>query len=125
MPKKSPTRNEYTPIPFNGFIDLNLTDAQLESQKAWKIDPETLLDGVLKLCEEGYAMKLRWDSYNECHQCTITPQSRDHAYAGWYLTGRGSSPEKAIKQCLWLHYHVLDTVWPVADNKPRRKDKFE
>jgi hypothetical protein len=125
MPKKSPDKRAYTPPVFRGFIDLPLTDAQLDAQKRWDVSDDALLDGLLKFTEEGYAVKFRWDSYNECHQATATPVDSAHSYAGWYLTGRGSAPIKALKQLLWLHYHVLDALWPVDNPVPKRKDKFE
>jgi hypothetical protein len=89
----------------------------LAGQKSWQVGPDDLFDGLLKFLEEGYSVKFRYDDHNQCHQASATGVALDHDYCGWHLVGRGSSPEKALKQLLYLHYHVWKRNWPLGGPK--------
>lgn len=121
MPKKQPLPQN-SPYPFHGFVDVRLTEQQLAGQKHWQVDSDVLLDALLKFVEEGFSVKFRYDGVNGCHQAAATGVDTAHDYCGWHLVGRGSSPEKALKQLLYIHYHLWEGVWPIGKPKQSRDD---
>lgn len=60
-------------------------------------------DALLKLCEEGYRVTLRYDDRSEAFACWVNPTGEDHPNNGLTLSGRGSSPLRALKQALYIH----------------------
>lgn len=122
MPKKTQQKAANQPYPFHGFVDVRLTEVQLAGQKKWEVSPEELLEGMLTLVEADYAVKFKWDSNNNCHQASLTGNGIDHEYCGWHLVARGSSPLKALKQLLYIHFKLWEGVWPLQAPKQARED---
>lgn len=106
--KKPSTVNGFTQ---SKFINYSLTDAQKKEIKAWSPTQEELDDLLNTLVEGDYKVTFSYDDYNECHSCAIVPKGEKHVNTGYILTGKGSTPFKALKQVSWIHFKVLDGAW--------------
>jgi hypothetical protein len=69
------------------------------------------MDAVHKLIESGYKTTLKWDDYNDCFGAFVIAEGRNPENTGMVLTGRGSTPLKALKQAMFKHYVVFDGSW--------------
>lgn len=102
------------------FIQFELDADQKRQCKAWLPDITLIDDGMLKACESGYKFSVKYDDYSSAYACWMQPTSADSPNAGYILSGRGSTPLKAIKQCLYKHHMVFegtwDTSWSKGDN---------
>ena len=96
---------------FKGFIQCDLTDKQKAALKASAFTLEDGDSAIAKLNEQGYKFGLSYDSYNSCYQCSMNCGIEDSVNNGWCLTGRGSSPMKALKQVLYKHFQVFREDW--------------
>jgi len=66
---------------------------------------------LVRLNEGGYNVSHKWDEYNQCFSCFISPTAACPANQGYILTGRGSTPVKAFKQACYLHWQIFDGDW--------------
>lgn len=97
----------------NKFVRLELTKAQQAECKGWCATLGEFSDFTLNLAEDGYKFNCKWDNYSNAHACFVqrAVDGDGHINEGLCLTGRGSSPFKAIKQALYKHFIVLEGVW--------------
>jgi hypothetical protein len=105
MPKKQERpagKKEYDPIPFKGFINYALTDEEKARLKAAGVDHDRLWDSMEGLLESNWSAKFRYDYYNHAYQVTLSCNDSKSPDAGWFLTGRGSTPMKALRQALYI-----------------------
>jgi len=121
---KKPSQKQQS-FPFKGFLDVALTKEQLAGQKSWNPSLEELMQGLQRLTEDDLGVKFRWDTHNRCHMATASPISPDHECAGWYLSGRGSTPEKALKQLLYIHFVMWNGAWPIHNLEKARREDYE
>jgi len=102
------------------FIQYELDKAQQAECKASAITADELFDQILACISDGYKFSVRWDSYGECYGAYMQADSPENPNAGFILTGRGSSPLKAVKQVLYKHRVCLDGSWgEYAERKGR------
>lgn len=108
------------PPPFKPaeFVNVQLDQAQRDSIKAnvWTIDS---LDNALNdLLADGYKITLRYDERNDCFAAwLIAPTKSENS--GYILSGRGSTPHKALKQAAYIHYAVLEKMWGADHGQDR------
>ena len=60
-------------------------------------------DLLLKLAQGGYRIAVRFDEKNDAYASWFNPVGEEHPNAGLTLSGRGSTPLKAVKQALYIH----------------------
>lgn len=104
------------------FVNVNLTRDQLEAVKAtdWTIDKcDSLIHALLF---DGFKLTLRYDTRNSCFASWLIPPD-GHRWAGMILSGRGSTPNKSIKQLMYMHHVVLEGRWDtLQDQSPLEMD---
>jgi len=84
------------------FVQYELDEAEAAQCKAWVLSEEDAWNGVLSMVDEGYSISLKYDTYSSSYACFVQVRGDDaHINAGLILTGRGSSPYKAVKQALF------------------------
>lgn len=93
------------------FINVPLSPEQKAEIKAWLNSLEELDDALLKTCDSGYKVTIRYDDRNECFAAWIAPIDPGHANSGFILSGRGSTPLKAFKQAYYIHAHLFEGDW--------------
>lgn len=99
------------------FINQDLTAEQQREVKAqnWGFDEvESLL---VKLLEQEYKVSVSFDNYNHCFAAWLLPQGTAHVNYGLILTGRGSTPLKAVRQALYKHFVIYEGhTWDMGNN---------
>jgi len=93
------------------FVNWSLSAEEKASCKAWLAVEGDIDNAVLVLIEEGYKVTCSYDGYRSCFTASIVPSDDKSPNKGYILTGKGSTPLKAIKQALYIHYHIMDGEW--------------
>lgn len=108
---KKPTATGRTGSPSNGsvsWVNYTLTTDEKKALKTAEFDADNAL---LRLVEEGYKITMGFDKFNECFSCFVVPTGEGHKHTGMILSGRGSTPLKALKQGCYIHWQVFDGDW--------------
>lgn len=112
MPRKPQTTpNKPAQPKFLGFINYDLTKEESARLKGRVMTLDEFETEMLRLNDEGYKVSLSYDAYHKCYGCFFSHRDPDHDNAGYILSGRGSTPFKAFKQALYIHFQVFDGVW--------------
>jgi len=107
-----PAKNKPTPnFPQATFVSYTLSEDQRKELKKTLFSFDEIDSQMLKLLEEDYKITFRPDTFNKCHACWLIPAGDKHSNAGMILSGRGSTPLKALKQALYIHYQIFDGEW--------------
>lgn len=97
------------------FINYDLTVNEAADCKAWILTIDELDSYALKMVEEGYNITLNYDQRNHAYGCFIKCRDAGMENEGRILTGRGSTPFKALKQALYKHHFIFKGVWGSYD----------
>lgn len=91
------------------FVQYELDAAEAQKCKAWDVSADDLWGHVLALADDGYSITFKFDSWSEAYACFVQVRGQDdHVNAGLILTGRGSTPSKALKQACFK----MDAIGP-------------
>lgn len=107
---KSSTKSSKQPFAASEFINFPLSAEQKKEIKSWQPTFEDIDNELLKLTQAGYRITLKWDDRSEAYACWINPTGEEHPNTGLTLSGRGSSPLKALKQALYID-RLFDGDW--------------
>jgi len=103
------------------FISFPLDVEQKQAIKALQWQIEDYDTTLINLNDAGYKVSLNYDEYNDAYACFITPGKNHPTNSGFILTGRGSTPLKALKQAAYVHHVLFDGDWS-AWRDTRRND---
>lgn len=117
-PEKPPTNEKFA------FVRYELEAVELQALKAWKPTLGELDDAIVGLVELRYKFTIKWDTYNNCYQCSMQTDNKFDPNYNLCLVGRGSSPMRSVKQVLWKH-KSCDSVWPTPDFSGKRSAEFD
>ena len=97
----------------NEFVRLELNEAQKAECKAWCSELGELDAIVGQFIDDGYRVSVKYDSYSSAYGSfgQLATDDGKHQNSHLVLTGRGSTPLKAIKQMLYKHVHILEGSW--------------
>lgn len=76
----------------------------------------------MKLTETDHKLTIRWDDKNEAFACWIVPTTDGHANEGLLLSGRGSTPLKAVRQALYIHFYLFEGNWAEGYSQLKQED---
>jgi len=112
QPKNKPTAKPTTPR-FNDvkFVNWSLSAEQKAACKEWNLSLEDFDEAYLVIIQAGYKITASYDDFRLCYTASIVPTKDAKSNQGFILTGKGSTPLKAIKQALYIHYHVMGEEW--------------
>lgn len=89
------------------FVNYELDTKQSAECKNWDMAGDSLWLEVAGLCDDGYSFTIKFDAYSDAYGCFIQVRGEpDHPNAGFILTGRGSTAEKAVKQAIFKHRSI-------------------
>jgi hypothetical protein len=89
------------------FIQYELDESQRIECKGWDLDGDALWLELLAYVDDGYTFSVKWDTFSQCYACFMQVRGDDqHINANLILSGRGSSPAKAVKQVCFKHRAV-------------------
>lgn len=109
---------------WSSFVQVDLTEAQKEMCKhwvAWDNDPDGAVQAVLG---DGLKVTVKEDERSGGYLAMIVPATEPHKFAGWILTGRGSTALKAVKQACFRHLVQFEGDWPLI-TKEFGPDSFD
>src|SRR5512140_3820652 len=93
------------------FINHELSASELKSLKAHKLDAEELDSEMVRLQEEGYKFISKFDNWSRSNAVFLIDEEGRTQNKGLILTGRGSTPLKALRQVLFKHHKAADGSW--------------
>ena len=109
----------------SNFVNYTLDDSERQHLKALQYGVSEYDDILVKLLEEEYAVSISYDDYSSAFMCLLRPKFTDNVNAGYLLSGRGSTPLKAVRQVAYIHWSVFDRDWGAhyqAKGKPEIDD---
>lgn len=101
------------------FINIALTKEQSAFLKAKQFTSDDAFAHLERLLDDGYKLSVSYDDYHNCFSASLVPIGVDHMHAGFILAGKGSSALKAVKQLMYIHYELLDGIWPTDTVRPK------
>lgn len=119
MPQKKANNSNF---PQASFISYTLSKEQRAELKKTLFSFDEIDSQMLKLEEDGYKITFRPDDFNKCHAVWLIPSGEKHPNTGMILSGRGSTPLKALKQALYIHYQVFDGEWGAWKDESKGED---
>jgi len=108
--KKSSGKSSTASYQASEFINYPLSAEQKKEVKNLKPTFEEMDDELLKLTEAGCRITLRYDERSSAFAAWINPSGEDSPNNGLTLSGRGSTPLKALKQALYIH-NLFEGDW--------------
>jgi len=107
------------PPPFRPatFVNQELTREQREHLKGIRFEYDDVENCLANALDSGYSVKLSVDSRNNCYAAWLVPTDANNPNFGYILSGRGSTPIKALKQVWFLHEAIYQREWGVGHGK--------
>ena len=93
------------------FVNYTLTEQERSHVKSLWAGPSDGDNAIIRLIEQGYSLSVSWDAFSSCFMCIIRPKGDPAPNAGFLLSGRGSTPLKAIRQAWYIHEFVFEHDW--------------
>lgn len=93
------------------FIQRELSDDERKTLKAMPFWDEDWDSALLRMEDEGYQLTLKFDAWSKAYACFISDAQGRTQNKNCILSGRGSTPTKALRQALFKHGLAPDGVW--------------
>ena len=93
------------------FVNISLNDKEKAQLKSQPFTLDDLDNAALRLSQEGYKISLSYDSKHNCYSAFLFPTATCQSNKGLMLSGKGSTPVKALKQLFYGHYVQLREEW--------------
>jgi hypothetical protein len=97
------------------FINRDLTQEEREVLKKLSFWDTEWDSHFLRACEAGYRFTVKYEHFSKCFAVYMSIDLKSHPNFGFILTGRGSTPTKAIRQVLFKHVHLASEEWSHFD----------
>jgi len=95
---------------WRGFVNINLTESELEEFDRWKAQADWL--GLLtEMVENGYSVTVKWDTYSRSFMSSLKYQYRGHTNTGLCITSRGLDIEDVLAMAIFKHYVYCEENW--------------
>lgn len=107
-PKAKPIQPRFNDVQ---FVNWSLSEQEKKSCKEWSLTTEDYDAAIGNLVEGGYKTTISYDSFRSCFTCSIVPTKDAKSNQGYILTGKGSTPLKALKQAAYIHFHIMGEEW--------------
>jgi hypothetical protein len=108
QPKTAPKAARFNDVK---FVNWSLSAEEKAACKAWLVTTEDYDNAISSVIEAAYKVTVSWDGYRSCYTASIVPTSDARGNQGYILTGKGSTSLKAVKQALYIHYHIMGEDW--------------
>lgn len=93
------------------FINWSLTTEQKQDCKQFLTTDGDYDEALVVIIQAGYKVTASYDGFRDCFTASVVPTKDAKNNQGYILTGKGSTPLKAIKQALYIHYRIMDEDW--------------
>lgn len=100
------------------FVQLELDDKQKKACKEFLRTIEEMEQAVDAMTADGYRISMKWDDYSRAQAAYIQHSDPEHVNGGLILSGRGSTPLRALRQALYKHAMICKGTWPRTTVSP-------
>jgi hypothetical protein len=83
------------------FVDPQLDALQRAELKKAPFSAELADSELTRVFEQNYKLTLKFDERSQAYTAWLLPEGEKHKNSGYILSGRGSTPLKAVKQVLF------------------------
>lgn len=103
------------------FVDVKLSDDQMEAALLMWGDPDELWDVAIQSMIEGYKLSLSRDEESDSYCAALTgkdciPENRNKTITAWYDTAGD-----AMRLLLYKHYVAAASGWGTSESKGKRR----
>lgn len=85
------------------FVNYSLSADEKRQLRDWEPSLSELDDELFGICHDLFKLTVKYDAYSDGYAAWLVPHASNKQLAGMILSGRGSTPFKAVKQLVWLH----------------------
>lgn len=120
MPRKkkfNPKSDARPKADWEGFVEWTISSDEKSTYAANQPKDDWLFDALLNAVESGYRVTINYDASNTAHRASLYAQYFDSDNAGWMLSMRADDPVEALRRVLYVHYVLLEGLWPVGERK--------
>lgn len=105
--------------PWGGYINIRLTEAQVETYRVWAASegPATWWNLFTELVDSGAKIGLVYDSENECYIASLTGRLLPEFDSRYCMTARGGTLEETVSLLVWKHFVLAQGNY--NDYRPR------
>lgn len=105
--------------PWGGYINIRLTDTQVEAYRAWAAveGAATWWNLFTELVDTGAKIGLVYDSENECYIASLTGRLLFEFESRYCMTARGATLEETVSLLVWKHFILAQGNYD--DYRPR------
>lgn len=107
-PTPKPTQQRFNDVQ---FVNWSLSAEEKTACKGWLSNVEEYDNALLATIEAGYKITISYDTFRTCFTSSIVPTKDAKSNQGYILTGKGSTPLKASKQAMFIHYQIMGEEW--------------
>jgi hypothetical protein len=107
-PESKPTKPRFNDVQ---FVNWSLSFEQKQDCKNFLVTEGDHDEALLTIIQAGYKVTVSYDNYRDCFTASIVPTQDAKSNQGFILTGKGSTPLKAARQVLYIHYRIMDEDW--------------
>lgn len=108
QPKSAPKAERFNDVKFVNWV---LDADQKAACKAWELERDDIDNLLVKTIEGGYKITLSYDGFRSAYTASLIAQQEAKTNYGFILAGKGSTPLKALKQALYIHYYIMSEDW--------------
>lgn len=119
--RKKPSRTRG----FRGFVNYTPTAEDKKGYKKWAAEEDLFANSLPTLLGDGYRLSLSMDKLTSAFMAAISTKDSNSINAELVLTARaGSDPWEAAGRAMFLHFHILEEVWPDPGMRPDYVDEW-
>lgn len=100
-----------------GFVNLSLTEAQVQTALKLYGEEEKLSRDYLAILYDGYRVTTSYDPRSEAFVCTLNCKDEASENYGWLLSSFAPTPHEALVLTLYKHVYILEGSWAEIGNK--------
>jgi len=104
------------------FINWSLTKEQKAEIKAFVMNVDDYDDFLTRLTDTHHKITVSEDKFNDCYSASIVPTAENKINKGYILSGKGSTPLKAVKQACYIHFTVFEGDWSSYSSQTGRAE---
>lgn len=98
----------------------NLDKKQLEEHDTNPLTPAEIVAGLNTLVEDSFEIKVKWDTFNDCHMVTAVCYEQGHDNTGLGISARGDSTDDCLSILLYKYLKIAKRDLRIfADKKPK------
>lgn len=104
-------KKEPKPVVWQGFLNCGLNVEEKRELKELAMSGEFEYADLNGLVDDGYKVTLNYSAKMRSYVVTLNDQNGESSFAGWSLSGQGSTLDKAFASLLYKHKYKWRDGW--------------